>query len=291
MYVGHAVQTIRQHNNSIPLFYYLATEVAHLPNEAPARFLDKFNPATVPFRLVSPTPPKPSSFRVPPKLADTAGWCADDGQQYRLGVQFFSSNLHADTCNLDNAAPPHFDYRPVYAMSSIVDESLQNVTAALQANMMWETTLMVVASDNGGSLTQTKASNFPLRCAAHCYPPTAYLRVFILLVTIRPPRPPRPPSSPYYYMTLVRPPPAPLTALQGRENGLDRRGGANDCMGDWGHAPTSHARNKSLKRAFDRRVRLALDLFGPRQGTRKRRTTTRSTRTHKRWGAAEHGWD
>jgi len=102
MYVGHAVQTIRQHNNSIPLFYYLATEVAHMPNEAPARFLDKFNPATVPFR-------------------------------------------------------------PVYAMSSIVDESLRNVTAALQANMMWETTLMVVASDNGGSLTQTKASNFPLR--------------------------------------------------------------------------------------------------------------------------------
>lgn len=98
-------------------------------------------------------------------------------------------------------------------MSSIVDESLRNVTAALQANMMWETTLMVVASDNGGSLTQTKASNFPLRCAAHCYPPTAYLRVFILLVTIRPLRPPRPASSPYYYMTLVRPPPPHLSPL------------------------------------------------------------------------------
>ena len=102
MFVGHAVQTILQHNVSTPLFYYLATEVAHMPNEAPLRFLDKFDPATAPFR-------------------------------------------------------------PVYAMSSVVDEALRNVTAALQAKGMWESTLMVVASDNGGSLSETKASNFPLR--------------------------------------------------------------------------------------------------------------------------------
>ena len=49
MYVGHAVKTIEQHNASTPLFYYLATEVTHVPNEAPQRFKDKFDPRTVPF--------------------------------------------------------------------------------------------------------------------------------------------------------------------------------------------------------------------------------------------------
>lgn len=102
MYVGHAVDTIMKHNASVPLFYYLATEVAHLPNEAPPRFRNKFDPKTVPFTSV-------------------------------------------------------------YAMSSIVDEALYNVTSALKSKRMWENTMMVVASDNGGSLTQTYASNFPLR--------------------------------------------------------------------------------------------------------------------------------
>ena len=58
-----------------------------MPNEAPVRFLEKFDPKTVPFQSV-------------------------------------------------------------YAMSSIVDESLRNVTGALQVQEMWPNTLMVVASDN-----------------------------------------------------------------------------------------------------------------------------------------------
>ena len=103
-FVGHAVDTILRHNASAgPLFYYLATEVAHTPNETPVRFREAFpDPGAVPFLSV-------------------------------------------------------------YAMSSIVDEALRNVTEALKAAGMWENTLMVVAADNGGSLTQTMASNFPLR--------------------------------------------------------------------------------------------------------------------------------
>eukprot|EP00051_Salpingoeca_urceolata_P001933 m.45302 g.45302 ORF g.45302 m.45302 type:complete len:545 (+) comp11771_c0_seq1:114-1748(+) len=102
MYVGHAVETIMQHNASTPLFYYLATEVAHVPNETPKRFNDKFDPATVPFV-------------------------------------------------------------PAYAMGAIIDEALYNVTAALRAKGMWNNTLMVVASDNGGSLSASMSSNYPLR--------------------------------------------------------------------------------------------------------------------------------
>ena len=102
MYVGHAVDTIMKHNASTPLFYYLATEVAHVPNEAPKRFEEKFAPGSVPFV-------------------------------------------------------------PAYAMSAIIDEALRNVTEALQAKGMWDNTLMVVAADNGGSLTQNMQSNYPLR--------------------------------------------------------------------------------------------------------------------------------
>jgi len=52
-----------------------------------------------------------------------------------------------------------------YAFSSVIDEGLSNVTAALKAKGMWDNTLLIVASDNGGPAfsDQRAASNFPLR--------------------------------------------------------------------------------------------------------------------------------
>eukprot|EP00039_Didymoeca_costata_P025840 m.14383 g.14383 ORF g.14383 m.14383 type:complete len:493 (+) comp5075_c0_seq1:1-1479(+) len=52
-----------------------------------------------------------------------------------------------------------------YAFSSVVDEVIDNVTKALRAKNMWENTLFVVSSDNGGPAfsDQHAASNFPLR--------------------------------------------------------------------------------------------------------------------------------
>ena len=52
-----------------------------------------------------------------------------------------------------------------YAFSSVIDEGISNVTAALKTKGMWERTLLVVASDNGGPAfsDQHAASNFPLR--------------------------------------------------------------------------------------------------------------------------------
>jgi arylsulfatase A-like enzyme len=73
-----------------------------MPNEAPQRFLDKYDPETVPFQSV-------------------------------------------------------------YAMSSIVDEALRNVTGALQVKGMWPNTLMVVASDNVRRLLPAaRTISFPL---------------------------------------------------------------------------------------------------------------------------------
>ena len=48
-----------------------------------------------------------------------------------------------------NMYPPSTPSQSYYAMSSVVDEAVQNVTEALKANGMWENTLLVFSSDNG----------------------------------------------------------------------------------------------------------------------------------------------
>lgn len=52
-----------------------------------------------------------------------------------------------------------------YAMVSLVDEAIGNITVILKDRGMWNNTLMVVASDNGGPAfsDQHAASNWPLR--------------------------------------------------------------------------------------------------------------------------------
>ena len=52
--------------------------------------------------------------------------------------------------------------RNLSAMVSALDESVANVTAALQAAGMWERTLLIFSTDNGGPVSQG-ASNYPLR--------------------------------------------------------------------------------------------------------------------------------
>lgn len=49
------------------------------------------------------------------------------------------------------------------AMSLVVDEAIANVTAALKRRDMWQQTLLVVASDNGGYNGGYKQINHPLR--------------------------------------------------------------------------------------------------------------------------------
>lgn len=55
------------------------------------------------------------------------------------------------------------DRRDLLAMVGFLDEALSNITAALKAQAMWNDTLLVVVSDNGGG--SRGASNWPLRGA------------------------------------------------------------------------------------------------------------------------------
>lgn len=59
---------------------------------------------------------------------------------------------------------PH-DMQVEYGFSSVIDEAIGNVTAALKSKGMWENTVLVVSSDNGGPAfsDQAAASNYPLR--------------------------------------------------------------------------------------------------------------------------------
>ena len=58
-----------------------------------------------------------------------------------------------------------------YAFSSVVDESIANVTTALKSRGMWENTLLVVSADNGGPAfcDSHQASNYPLRGGKHSF--------------------------------------------------------------------------------------------------------------------------
>lgn len=58
-----------------------------------------------------------------------------------------------------------------YAFSSVIDEGISNVTAALKAKNMWDNTLMTVSADNGGPAfsDQHAASNYPLRGGKYTY--------------------------------------------------------------------------------------------------------------------------
>ena len=49
------------------------------------------------------------------------------------------------------------------AMTRVMDEGIGNVTAALKARGMWDDTLFVFSSDNGGWVGTTGSSNWPLR--------------------------------------------------------------------------------------------------------------------------------
>ena len=62
------------------------------------------------------------------------------------------------------------DYRcrnQYHAMVALLDEVLGNITAAIKAKGWWDSTLMVLHSDNGGpvDLAESGSSNWPLRCA------------------------------------------------------------------------------------------------------------------------------
>ena len=111
-----------------PLFLFYAPHVAHCPLQVPQSYLDQFD-----------------------YIEDDEGMC--EGKTY-------------DVTGPNQTAPPPISCRKQYhAMVKLLDDILGSLVDRLKEHGMWDNTLMVVTSDNGGPVDphESAATNYPLR--------------------------------------------------------------------------------------------------------------------------------
>eukprot|EP00927_Polykrikos_kofoidii_P063173 TRINITY_DN5799_c0_g1_i2.p1 TRINITY_DN5799_c0_g1~~TRINITY_DN5799_c0_g1_i2.p1 ORF type:complete len:791 (+),score=141.82 TRINITY_DN5799_c0_g1_i2:75-2447(+) len=117
-------QIIYEHNASQPLFLYYAPHIAHCPVDMPASYANKFN-----FLAESD--------------AQDCGWKGDRRE--------------------DKVDPKPWGCRKqLRAAVAMLDDIIASMVSKLRTKGMWDDTLVVFGSDNGGWL-RGGASNFPLR--------------------------------------------------------------------------------------------------------------------------------
>jgi arylsulfatase I/J len=130
LYQRELVGIVEKHDPSTPLLLFYAPHVAHCPLQVPKEYYDKF------------------AF-----MEDDEGHCS---------VQTVKG-LHSI-----DPRHPNLEYKcrqQYHAMVMLMDEVVGNVTNALKAKGMWENTLVVMSSDNGGpvDIEENAANNWPLR--------------------------------------------------------------------------------------------------------------------------------
>merc|ERR1711976_1102286 len=114
----------------VPPMLFYAPHVAHCPLQVPKEYYDKFD-----------------------FMTDDEGKCA---AQTVKGVH-----------SIDPRYPelPYKCRQQYHAMVMVMDEVVGNVTQAMKAKGMWDNTLVIMSSDNGGpvDLAENAANNWPLR--------------------------------------------------------------------------------------------------------------------------------
>ena len=90
---------------------------------------------------------------------------------YYLAMQCAHDPMEAPQRFLDQYDKDVVPNQVEYAFSAVINEGIRNVTEALKAKGLWDNTLMVVSSDNGGPAfsDQHAASNYPLRGGKYTY--------------------------------------------------------------------------------------------------------------------------
>ena len=117
LYRDELVGVVQKHDAATPLLVFYAPHVAHCPLQVPKEYYDKF------------------SF-----MEDDEGKCA------------------AQTVKGVHSIDPHFpdtEYKcrqQYHAMVMVKDEVVGNITNAFKAKQMWDNTLMIFTTDNGGNL-------------------------------------------------------------------------------------------------------------------------------------------
>jgi len=91
-------------------------------------------------------------------------------ESYLARFAAMTNGTDEQTCSVQTASinPQNssFACRAQYAaMVAVLDDNIKNVTDALKAKGMWDNTLMIFSSDNGGPIDveENAANNYPLR--------------------------------------------------------------------------------------------------------------------------------
>lgn len=111
-----------------PLFLFYAPHVAHCPLQVPQSYLDQFD-----------------------FIENDEGLC-----------QKQTDNIVGP----NSTAPPYSCRKQYHAMVKLLDDILGSLVDRLKERGMWENTVMVVTSDNGGPVSnvgESAATNYPLR--------------------------------------------------------------------------------------------------------------------------------
>lgn len=121
------LSVVAAHDPADPLMLFYTPHVAHCPLQVPVEYLDRFTPLTN----------------------------GTDEQTCHAQTASINPNGSAFACRAQYAA-----------MVNVLDDNVKAVKDALEAKGMWDNTLMVFSSDNGGPVDtpENAANNYPLRC-------------------------------------------------------------------------------------------------------------------------------
>ena len=122
-----ATNTQREGDEEQPLFLFYAPHVAHCPLQVPQSYLDQFD------------------------------WMDNDEDMCKAQTKTIVGP--------DDNTPKYSCRKQYHAMVKLLDDILKSLVDRLKYHNMWDNTLMVVTSDNGGPIDpdESGATNFPLR--------------------------------------------------------------------------------------------------------------------------------
>lgn len=198
LFTDEAVRIIREHDTSTPLFIFLAYTNVHGPFESPTDLYERYWERGEVKALYRHT--ECSELDTEATCSNAKGWCVwdgacgekecgdyendrrtcrqngceyseDSGQCYQRQWLAEMEELGADMCYNPVDMGDHSDacyrerQRNFLGMLSAVDESVANVTRVLKARGMWDNTLLIFSSDNGGVSHDSpkEVRNLPLR--------------------------------------------------------------------------------------------------------------------------------
>ena len=127
LFLRRMLHILDEHNHSEPLFLFYAPHVAHCPLQVPQQYLDQFD------------------------------FISDDETQCKVQTR--------NILKPGDKQPPYSCRKQYHSMVKLLDDILKTLVEKLKETGLWDNTLLVFTSDNGGPthLVESGATNFDLR--------------------------------------------------------------------------------------------------------------------------------